>query len=46
MKYESEHQRAELTDIHERLFSYCATHLNSLFYIQSSYPFYECLSTN
>ena len=32
----------ELTDIHERLFSYCMTHLNSLFHIQSSYPFYEC----
>ena len=32
----------EITYIHERLFSYCMTHLNSLFQIQSSYPFYEC----
>ena len=32
----------EITYIHERLFSYCMTQLNSLFHIQSSYPFYEC----
>ena len=33
---------SEITYIHERLFSYCMTQLNSLFHIQSSYPFYEC----